>query len=86
MANNESGFFILDKFLCIITCFILITKQLILYGYYKENLLTGRLAWDERVNNVVINWVYIMIKQTCKITFDIIKLYINFSSGPHSRQ
>ena len=42
-------FFILDKLLCVIICFILITKQLILCGYCKENWHTDKLVGAERV-------------------------------------
>ena len=42
--------FILDKLLCIIKCFILITKQVILCGLWKENLHTDKLAGAERGN------------------------------------
>ena len=43
--------FILDKLLCMISCFTLITKQLVLCGEYKENLhvLTDKLAGAETV-------------------------------------
>ena len=37
-----------------IICLILITKQIILCEYYKENLLSNELAWGERVNNIIL--------------------------------
>ena len=43
-------FFILDIFLCLIICFTLITKQLILPEYGKENLHTDKLVGAEKVN------------------------------------
>ena len=47
--------FVLDKLLCMIVCFILITKQLISCEYYKESLHTHKLAWRaERVNSKVL--------------------------------
>ena len=33
-----------------IICFILITKQLVLWGLHKENLHTDKLAGAEKVN------------------------------------
>ena len=43
-------FFILDKLLCMIICYILITKQLILCRQSKENLYTVKLAGAQKVD------------------------------------
>ena len=55
MSCKEYGriCFILDKLLCMIICFILIIRQLILCRYCKENLRTHKLTGDQRVNNLV---------------------------------
>ena len=49
-------FFILDIFLCLIICFTLITKQLILREYGKENLHTDKLAGAEKVNTDTLSY------------------------------
>ena len=66
-------FFILDKLLCSVICFILFTKQLVLCGWHlQENLHTGKLAGAQRVT-CKRNWTVL----TRQCTFAVLdSLYI----------
>ena len=75
---GEFHCFILDRLLCKINYFILITKQPILCEYCNENLHTHKLAWAERAEQ--LNDTYIK----AFISFHTIFTWVAYSALPQN--